>query len=207
MKKFLLIGSLLYLSLFSNSLCAKSQFTQDDYRVYIEKFGKNIIDISAEKISDKKKMGKLISLVEASIDAKWISRFVLGKHYKSFSEAQFEKFVGIYRDYLINSYAPKFLSYNGTMFTVNDVKFQNIFYNVSTDFYAVNKPKPASVSFRIKKRGDTILIIDFIPEGISLLESQRSEFDSVISRKGSADFIKNLENKVSSMKEKNEKIQ
>ena len=205
MKKILLI-SILSLYFFSNNLHAQSQFAQDDYKAYIEKFGKNIVDISTDKISDKKKMEKLVSLVDASIDAKWISRFVLGKHYKLFSSSQFDKFVNIYRDYMINSYAPKFLSYKGTMFSVNDVKFQKIFYNVSTEFYAVSNPKPISVSFRVKKRNDTIFIIDFIPEGISLLESQRSEFDSVISKKGPADFIENLSNKVKAMKIENEKI-
>ncbi len=193
MKKFL-FTNIVFLCLFSNS--AFAQFNKEDFEKYVDKFGQKIIKISASKISDKQRVEKLVKLIDESVDIKWISRFVLGKHYRSFSTAEFQRFLTLYKKYMINSYGSKFATYKGSKFVVNDIKFQKIFYLAETEFYSVDKTVPISVGFRMKKRGDEIYIIDFIAEGVSLLESQRSELDSAISSMGVIGFLDDLDKKV-----------
>ena len=148
-----------------------AQFNKENFKTYVDNFGNKIIKISASKGPGRKKIDKFVEVIDQSIDVKWISRFVLGKHYRSFSTVEFQRFLGLYRSHMINNYGTKFSSYKGKRFVVKDVKFQKIFYLVDSEFYSVDSNAPILVSFRLKKRGDDIYIIDFIAEGISLLES------------------------------------
>ncbi len=194
MRNFIFINTFLAFCFLSNSSFA--QFNKQDFKDYTEKFADKVIKISASKLSDQKKVDELITIIDESIDLKWISRFVLGKHYKTFSISEFQRFLELYRKYMINTYATKFSSYKGKKFLIKDIKFQKIFYLADTEFYSVDSNVPILVSFRLKKRGDKIYIIDFIPEGISLLESQRSELDSAISSNGVGKFLDDLKKKV-----------
>ncbi len=192
MKK--LIHAIIFISSLIFGLSANAQqFSQNDYKDFIQNLGDSIVNISSSSHSEKKKVKTLVNLIDKSIDSKWISRFVLGKHYRSFSKDQYNQFLNLYRQFMINSYGQKFLYYRGSNFEVGDVKFQKIFYQIDSKFYTVGSPHPVLVSFRAKKSKGSIIVIDFIAEGVSLLESQRSELDSIISNKGIERFLEELE--------------
>ena len=176
-----------------------SEFKDEKIHSYISDFCSQIITISASDSNKQAKISNAIKLIDDNVNSKWISRFVLGKHYRSFSKEEFDRFKTLYRNYMINAYAPKFLSYKGKICKVLSVSNQKLFYNVKTEFVSVDNPKPFDVSFRVKDKNDNFFIIDFIAEGISLLESQRSELDSVISKLGVLGFLSDLDEKVNKL--------
>lgn len=178
----------------SNLLAA--EFRDSEVESYISNFCNDVIIISTLNVNKDKKLSKLIDVIDNNVDSGWISRFVLGKHYRSFSKDSFNKFSKLYRQYMINAYAPKFLNYEGVKCTVISVADQKLFYNVKTEFLSADNPKPFDVSFRVKIKKEKFFIIDFIPEGISLLESQRGELDSSINKLGVKGFIEDLSVKV-----------
>ena len=55
--------------------------------------------------------------------------------------------------------------------------------------------------FRVKDYKGKLVILDFIAEGISLIETQRSEFNSAISKNGLDSFLDDLEERVRILKE------
>jgi len=58
------------------------------------------------------------------------------------------------------------------------------------------------VQFRVKERNGKLVVLDFVTEGISLIETQRSEFNSAISEKGIEKFIEDLAVRVKELKAK-----
>lgn len=201
MKKLLTISVLFFF--FTNSSIANSQeaATKDEIKTFISNLGSNIIDIAKnKKDSEKVKNDKIIKVVDDSIDSNWISRFVLGKSYSKLSDSQKSQFSELYRQFMINTYAPKFRDYNGRKFTVLSIEKQKIFYVVRCEFLPATSDVAISFDFRVRSKNGKLSVIDFVAEGISLIESQRSEFNSVISSKGVETFLVELEERVNNLK-------
>ncbi len=198
MKKIL---TTLLLVLFAQSALAEESKNQAQISEFVNGVGNKIITIAADKsVSDEQRKSKIISVIDQVIDAEWIARFVLGKNYKTISDQQREKFMQLYRDFMINTYGPKFKNYNGRKFTVVDVVEQNGFFVAKSEFLPKDSNVPISVDFRVKERNGKLVILDFIAEGISLIETQRSEFNSAISQKGIEQFLIELETRVKKLK-------
>ena len=186
-------------------LIASPSFATDDQKPVVKKFvediGNTIIKTAGETgLSEVKKRDKIIAVIDKAIDSNWIARFVLGKNYKTANEPQKELFTKLYRDFMINTYGPKFKNYNGRKFTVNDVVEQGGFFIAKAEFLPKDSNVPISVDFRVKEREGKLVILDFIAEGVSLIETQRSEFNSAISQNGMDKFLDDLDARVKKLK-------
>lgn len=189
-------------TILSFSICnAENKSEILEAKKFIENLGNSVIQISQNsKLSGDEKSNKIISLIDNSIDSSWISRFVLGVHYNNINEVQKEKFKDLYRQFMVNTYGPKFKNYQGTDFIVNDISKQNRFYLVKTDFITKKTEPAISIDFRVRKLNNNFVVLDFIAEGISLIETQRSEFGSTISKNGMDKFLEDLNLRVSKLK-------
>ncbi len=186
---------------FTSSALAQDNTKLDQVKVFINEVGSQIIKSADDKkLSVAQRKAKIISVIDESIDADWIARFVLGKNYRTMSEEHKAAFTKLYRDFMINTYGPKFQSYNGKRFDVTDVTEQNGFYIAKAEFLPKDSNAAILVSFRVKESANKLVILDFIAEGISLIETQRSEFNSAISQKGVDKFLEELKNRIEKLK-------
>ena len=187
----------LFSSQISSLALAQDAVKLDQVKVFINEVGSQIIKSADDKkLSVAQRKAKIISVIDESIDAEWIARFVLGKNYRTMSEEHKAAFTELYRDFMINTYGPKFQSYNGKRFDVTDIAEQNGFYIAKAEFLPKDSNAAILVSFRVKERANKLVILDFIAEGISLIETQRSEFNSAISQKGVDKFLEELKNRI-----------
>lgn len=179
-----------------------NEISSDQIQQFVQKIGNNIVTIANnEKISEQARKQDIIRVIDDAIDAQWISRFVLGKSYRSASPEQRAQFTTLYREFMINTYGPKFQNYNGQSFTVTSVQQQGNFYIAKADFLPKDSKTPILVAFRVKERGGQLVILDFIAEGISLIETQRSEFNSAITKNGMDTFLSDLKERIKKLKE------
>lgn len=193
------ISLFIFLILFPSLGFADSK--EDEVRIFVDDIGNKIISIANDKsLPDVKRKDKIISVVDSAIDADWIARFVLAKNYKEATDSQKEKFTKLYRQFMINTYGPKFKNYNGRKFDVREVTKQNIFYLAKSEFLPHDSNTIINVDFRVKEKGGKLVILDFIAEGVSLIETQRSEFNSAIAKDGMDKFLINLEERVKTLK-------
>lgn len=198
MKKILIT---LFLAIFSQSALAQDASNKTKVSDFVNGVGNKIISVASEKgLSEEQKKAKIIGVVDNVIDAEWIARFVLGKNYKTISDEQRSKFAKLYRDFMINTYGPKFKNYNGRKFDVTDVVEQSGFFVAKAEFLPKDSNVPINVDFRVKDRDGKLVILDFIAEGVSLIETQRSEFNSAISQKGIDQFLVDLDARVKKLK-------
>jgi len=192
--------------LFSFDALAQNDTPQEMIKKFVQILGDQIIDVAKDKsLSEFQKKQKIINIIDKSTDSKWIARFVLGKNHKTANEEQKKQFMSMYREFMINTYGPKFNSYDGKKFAVNSVEKQSNFYLVKSEFTPKNSDTVIFFDFRVKENEGNFFIVDFIAEGVSLIETQRSEFNSSISEEGMDKFLENLKKRIDVLRLENGK--
>jgi len=167
--------------------------------IFVEKVGNDVVLIAKDKsLSSTKKKEKIVSVIDSAVDSQWIARFVLGKNFKLLNDQQKQNFFKLYRQFMVNTYAPKFNGYNGKSFKVKSVEKQNIFFVTKSEFMPLDSNTAILIDFRVRDN-NKLSIVDFIVEGVSLIETQRSEFNSTINDKGVEKFMSEFEQKVTNM--------
>ena len=198
MKNFLAIIFSLF---FIDSALAQNDDTSKKVKVFVADLGNSIIQIAGEaKTSEIKKREKIITKIDNVLDANWIARFTLGKNYKTATDPQKTRFLELYRQFMINTYGPKFKNYNGRRFDVLSIEQQSSFYVAKCEFLPHDSDAPIKVDFRVKDRDGKLSVLDFVAEGVSLIETQRSEFNSAISQNGMGKFLDDFAERVRKLK-------
>ena len=145
--------------------------------------------------TQEKRFGKLF---DDNFDIPSISRFVLGKYWKSSTKTQKKEFIVTFRNYIVKTYSSRFNEYTGEKLTLIDYENESNpkLFIVHT---ALNRPDdlPIKVDWRVGLKKDRYVILDIIIEGISLAVTQRSEFVSVIDQNDG-----NVDNLIKLLKEK-----
>ncbi len=129
------------------------------------------------------------------VDIEWVGKFVLGRHWRSATKQQRKAFMDSYRQFMIGSYSGRLKDYSGQNYNVEAPRDLGkgryvLKMNVQREAGA-----PVTIDYKIRESGGTFKIYDLIVEGISLITTQRSEFDSVVNRKGLEFLIHALEKK------------
>lgn len=183
-----------------------------EVETFINDLGNKIIKIANnKKFNVNQKREQLIKTIDGVIDADWISKFVLGKNYRLASAEQKEQFRKLYREFMINTYSPKFTGYSGETFAISAVTNDGNYYTAKCLFYPKDQAPTINLDFRVRKNTDTsvnkshFLVFDIVAEGVSLIETQRSEFGAVITKDGLDKFLADLKDRNAKLKAENSK--
>ena len=165
----------------------------------IKKFVQTMSDTAIDIASDEsktieKRRSELIDLFNERVDLDWVSKFIMGKHWRTASKEQRNKFIELYREYLIKKYAPKFNGYSGKDFQILDIENSYEDEYIVKCKYISNAGEKINVDFLVMKNGKNgeLYVNDFIAEGVSFIVMQRSEINSTITNKGLDNFLKDL---------------
>ena len=206
---FRIISSVIILLLSANLSFANET---KEVEILINDLGNKIIKIADDKkLNINKKRKQIIKIIDDVIDNDWISKFVLGKNYRLANDEQKEQFKKLYHEFMINSYSSKFTGYSGETFSIASVNNDGNYYTAKCFFYNKGNSPAINIDFRVKKNNDTsvnksnFLIFDIVAEGISLIETQRSEFGAVIAKDGLDKFIIDLKERNAKLKAENNK--
>lgn len=168
---------------------------------YVNNVSNKVLDIMAnDKMSQNEKQKKLITLFEQTVDTKWIGRFVLGRYYNTATPAQKKAYDDTYREFLIRSYVPRFKEYKGQKFELTETRKEGKSEYLVKTLITSESDAPIRVDYRLRDVGETYKISDIISEGVSLINTQRSEFGSVVSREGMDYLIEKLKERLEKLK-------
>ena len=149
-------------------------------KVFVEKLGQEVVEkVSNSSISDATRHENFKRLYLSTFDNYYISRFVLGRYWKTLDKNLQKQFVRSFNKYIVATYAPKFKGWEGT-FKATDSLLENNYYNVKMDI--VNKDGPTLKmmwKMYLNNNGE-FKILDVNIDGVSMLVTQRAEFLSVI---------------------------
>lgn len=122
-----------------------------------------------------------------SVDYKYASYKILGKHLKGSTKEQRKKFTQSMRLYLIRTYASALNQYNNQNVIYEKGKIKSTAKMASVNATIVDNNKPdIHLTFQMRKNKKTgqWKAYDLIVEGISLLSSKQAEFKGRIAKYG-----------------------
>lgn len=160
---------------------------------------KAITDLAVEHdATDKERAAKLKPLLEQYFDMPGIAKYMLGSYWRKATPEEQSAFTTTLTDFLALSYAKRFATYTGHQMAIGRVRDDGD--GLSTVFSVVKLPsgEEARVDWSILAQNSTFKISDVKVEGLSLADTHRQEFASVISSNGGsvAKLIEVLKKKV-----------
>ena len=183
MFKHLTLSSLLVA--FTLILAAPTQAATSEASQFVNTLASDTIAVlSNDKISDGERQEAFRTLLTQGFDLPLIARFVVGRYWRSASEAEKAEFMATFEDYLVVSYAARLGNYSGQVLrVVNDRDVDGNDVMVASEIQQGTAPA-IKVDWRLRRTENTWRIIDIAVEGVSMAVAQRSEFGAVIRAKG-----------------------
>ena len=186
MRHVVLCGLLIIASFFN---ATPAQAAVDDVKHFVEGLGNSVLEQAkdASKSEDEKK-AQLKDLFFQNVDVDWIGQFVLGRFWRTATPEQQKNYLQNYRNFIAKNYTSKLNGYSGETYKIGEIRDEGDGkYTVQLE---IVRPNQANVEtqYSVRENNGAYKITDIVVEGVSLITTQRSEFASVVSRKG-LDFL------------------
>jgi len=114
-----------------------------------------------------------------------IGKWILGRHWKRATEGERAEFLVLFEDLMVVSYVDRFARYTNQSLDISRTLAQGP--DTVIVFSEIVQPETASrirIDWRIGKTDGAFKIVDVIVEGTSMSTTLRSDFGSIIRRKG-----------------------
>jgi len=135
-------------------------------------------------------------LVVPHFDFISMSKWVLGKNWKSANEAQRSEFIEQFKTLLVRTYARALLEYSG-----QEVKYFPAEQNPKSNLAVVKTEltsegsQPFPVAYRMHQKNEEWKVVDVAVDGVSLVSTYRGSFASQIKKDGFDSLIQKLAEK------------
>ena len=144
-----------------------------------------IVTLTAEGQTAEMRRQQFRGLFREGFAINGIARFVLGRYWRRASEADRTEYLALYEDVIVNTWADRFSEYSGEKFNVQDAidapsAHQAERVAIVRSVFFTDPQTPIRIDWRVASRGDIYKITDVSVEGISMANTQRDEFSSVI---------------------------
>jgi phospholipid transport system substrate-binding protein len=164
-------------------------------KAFVENMAAKTLAIVKTDASEAAKQAALEDLFRPVVDVAFVGRFVLGQHWRTATPAQQKEYLAAYGPFLMKNYISRLVKYSGQQVKVTKaVPDKDGSVLVTMAITAPNQEK-FFVEYRLRPEGKDFKLIDIVVEGVGLLASQRSEFNSVVSNKGLDYLIEALKKK------------
>lgn len=146
--------------------------------------------LSEDSLEPEAREARLRQLLTANFDVERISRFVLGKHWKTATDVERAEYRRLFEDYILIFYGVRLENYSGETLKIGGAQLDGDNGAVVSSEVGGPAGSLARVDWRLRRSSERWHIVDLVVEGVSLAITLRSEFDSVI--RGSGGDIEGL---------------
>jgi len=150
------------------------------------------------KDSDRNHEQRLAAIEEiayARFDMKTMSRLVLGRDWKRFSDAQKDEYFKEFKLYLANNYGDRINRYDQQAVEIIGVRDEPRGDKTVKTKIVGGEFDDARVDYRMRNKTGEWLVIDVVIEGISTVSNFRDQFREVLSRGGPDHLLEKLHEK------------
>jgi phospholipid transport system substrate-binding protein len=162
---------------------------------FVDGLASKVIDIvKNDGLSRDQKQGRIEALFVDKVDINFVARFVLGKHWRGTTPQQQKDYIAAYKPFILKNYAGRLAKYSGQTYSLKNSRVDgdaNIVTMVIND-----NGQDILVDYRLRGDGGGFKVVDITVEGVSLLTTQRSEFNGIVERKGVDGLIAALKSQV-----------
>jgi len=181
MKKFVFM----FVSLFIWIQGAQADVDPQQAETFMADIGTKVITILTNKsISDQERADQFREILETKFNVKSIGKFVLGRYWKQASEEEKQRFLELFKETTVASYATRFKDYTSEKFEILGSRPEAD--GGVTVLSRIVRPRGQNIpiDWKVFEKNDEMRIYDVILEGISMGITQRSEYSSVIQQGG-----------------------
>ena len=123
------------------------------------------------------------SILDDGFDVPVIAQFVIGRNWRRAEDAERDRFLALFNRMVVQTYATQIASFGGRDVAVTETRIDNPKIAVVTTEIDRGDAEPFRLGWRVRTT-DEMKIIDVIVEGVSLAQTQRSEYASVMRNSG-----------------------
>ena len=158
----------------------------NSYSITPEVFVQSTVNRASEALnntySKEEKINKLKNIAKEAVDIEGIGLYTLGSYRKGLSDNQKEKYLNLFEEYFLKTFASRLAEYSNPEIKVNSSKQLNKNYSMVNSTLVATEQRPeVKIDWRIyTKNPKNLLIRDLIIEGLSLARTQKEEFASII---------------------------
>lgn len=194
MKKLFLAATLSILIVTAGFNTPASADATADATSYVDRIAGKAMEIMKSGASKSSQIKQIEAIIKDNVDIKWIGQFVMGQHWRTATPEQQKAYIKHYEDFILKSYASRFTEYQGDGYKMLNSRAD------SNDKYTVKMAidmdgKQTYVDYKLREKGGKFQIFDIKVEGVSLINTQRSEFNTIIQNNGVDYLIDQLKNK------------
>ncbi len=144
--------------------------------------GINFLGNQTMSMEAKKK--EFAQLLTDSFDMATIGRFSLGNYWNTATPAQQQEYQKLFKQMIIKVYSKRFSDYKGQKFEVRSSRKENEKDSIVTSYIVPPDGPEVRVDWRVRNKGNSHKVVDIVVEGVSMGQTQRADFASVIQRGG-----------------------
>tara|TARA_B110000444_G_scaffold836_1_gene758 strand:+ start:302 stop:898 length:597 start_codon:yes stop_codon:yes gene_type:complete len=158
----------------------------NSYSITPEVFVQSTVNRASEALnniySKEEKINKLKNIAKETVDIDGIGLYTLGSYRKGLSDNQKEKYLDLFEEYFLKTFASRLAEYSNPEIKVSNSKKLNENYSMVSSILVATEQRPeVKIDWRIyTKNPENLLIRDLIIEGLSLARTQKEEFASII---------------------------
>ena len=144
-----------------------------------------IIRLTDPEISSDERKVRMRDMMTEYFHVPGIAQWVLGRFWRQASSEERDEYLALFEDLMVVSYVDRFDTYSGETLVIvkTDVRDGKDVI-VSSTMTHPETNKPVQVDWRVRVRGGDYKVVDIMVEGVSMGQTQRSEFASAIKNNG-----------------------
>ncbi len=151
--------------------------------------------VKNDALSKDQKQAKIESIFADKVDINYVAKFVLGKNWRTATPQQQQDYIAAYKPFILKNYAAKLTKYSGQTYTLKNARSDGDDNVVTMEIDDPNGQK-VNVDYHLRNDTGSYKIVDIAVEGVSLLTTQRSEFNGIVENKGVDGLISALKSQV-----------
>lgn len=167
------------------ALSAGTAAADQDTESFIRELGdKAVAQLTGDDLSDADRAERFRSLLLAHFDVPKIGKYVLGRYWRSATPEEQAEYLALFEDFLVASYSRRFAEYTGEAFEVTSSRPEGDGLELVRSFVLTSNGEKAKLDWILERQDAGLMILDIKVEGLSMSETHRSEFASVIQNSG-----------------------
>jgi phospholipid transport system substrate-binding protein len=164
----------------------------------VEKLHSTLLTVMKDgnQIGYQGRYDQLAPVINSCFDMPFVARTVLGKYWETFNGEQRSRFVEVFTQLSIATYAANFKSYSGERFEViSDKEVSGGRILVQTHLIKSDRGK-VQLDYLLHRTAGEWRVINIIAEGVSDLALKRADYSAFLKNKGFEALLKQLNEKI-----------
>lgn len=171
-------------------LIAPARAADDDTQAKARAFIEGLADQAVQALTnasvpreEREKRARV--LLRENFAVPTIAQWVLGRYWRVATPAEQQEYLSLFEDLIVVTYVDRFTRYSGERLRVTrsvgmgETGDVNVFSDITNPGGA-----PIDIGWRVRTRDGSMKVVDVSVEGVSMGQTQRSEFASIIQNNG-----------------------